>query len=558
LNEAFATWMAFHVVDEWRPEWKMWQDFQHHRAAALRLDALRHTHPIHAEVHTPDQATENFDLITYEKGASVVRMIERYLGAATFQRGVRRYIRAHRESNATASDLWRALSEAAGEEVEPIVRSWIVEPGLPAVAIERRVEKGRPFVRLRQSRFRADPRRARAAAAERAAPWRIPWVGRVADAQGRTRLVRRLLRGANERVDLGRGAPRYVYGNADEGGFFRPLHEAESLRELIANLPLLSAVERMGLVDHEWALARAGRAPVARVLALVDALGEEREPDVLLALRGPLAFLEDRLAPMLGLESVERLRERIALRFGPALAELGWEPAPEEPADTRLRRAVLVGLLGEVAAWPPVLAAAERRFEAYLERRDAIDPNLADPVVSLAARTGGAARFGAVQAAFASAATPQERRRFLLALADFREPALVRRMLALCLGPRVPTQDVALVLARALGNPAAREATWAFAKRHWARLRRRMPPMLATRLVDATPALGARHRSDVAAFFRAHPLPAGARAVEQALERFDLDAAFARLARRDLAAWLGAAEAAPARFASRSRGRRAG
>ncbi len=228
----------------------------------------------------------------------------------------------------------------------------------------------------------------------------------------------------------------------------------------------------------------------------------------------------------------------MAERFGPALAEIGWDPPPREPVTTRVRRGVLVGLLGDVAAWPPVLATAAKRFDAYLARRDALDPNLADAVVALAARTGDATRYEAMFAAFEAAATPQERRRFLLALADFRDPRLVQRSLALCLTPRIPTQDVAIVLARLLANPAARAAAWAFTKQHWARLRRRMPPMLATRLVEATPALGARARADVARFFRAHPLPAGARALEQALERFELDAAFCRLARRDLARWL--------------------
>jgi aminopeptidase N len=199
---------------------------------------------------------------------------------------------------------------------------------------------------------------------------------------------------------------------------------------------------------------------------------------------------------------------------------------------------VLVGLLGDVSAWPPVLATAAKRFDAYLARRDAVDPNLADAVVMLAARAGDAGRYDAMLAAFEAAATPQERRRFLLALADFRDLRLVRRTLALCLTPRVPTQDVAIVMARLLANPAGRDSAWEFAKKRWAKLRKRMPPMLATRLVEATPALGARRRADVAAFFRAHPLPAGARTLEQALERFDLDAAFCRIAKRDLAHWL--------------------
>src|SRR5216110_2141139 len=72
LNEAFATWMAYRVVADWRPEWRMWQGFEHDRSAALVMDALANTHPIYARVRSVAEATENFDAITYEKGAAVV------------------------------------------------------------------------------------------------------------------------------------------------------------------------------------------------------------------------------------------------------------------------------------------------------------------------------------------------------------------------------------------------------------------------------------------------------------------------------------------------------
>src|SRR5206468_2946912 len=52
LNEAFATWMAYRVVDDWRPEWRMWQGFEHDRASALAMDALANTHPIYARVRS--------------------------------------------------------------------------------------------------------------------------------------------------------------------------------------------------------------------------------------------------------------------------------------------------------------------------------------------------------------------------------------------------------------------------------------------------------------------------------------------------------------------------
>jgi hypothetical protein len=116
----------------------------------------------------------------------------------------------------------------------------------------------------------------------------------------------------------------------------------------------------------------------------------------------------------------------------------------------------------------------------------------------------------------------------------------------LCLGDEVPTQDVALVLSRLLANTHAQRAAWEAIKTHWPALRERMPAMLASRFIEATPllrdeALG----KDVAAFFAEHPLPAAARALRQARERFALDAAFRKRAAPALADWL-------ARGASRS------
>jgi puromycin-sensitive aminopeptidase len=538
LNEAFATWMAFHVVDTWKPEWKMWLDFQHHRSAALAMDALATTHPIYTEVKRPSEATENFDLITYEKGASVVRMLERFLGAEAFRAGVRAYIREHQEGNATAADLWSALSEASERDVERVVRAWIEQPGFPLLEVKRAREGGSPALVFRQQRFRGSA----AGKGARPAPeprWPIPWVGRLGKPGRGSQLERRLLEKRREVLSLGGEAPRFVYANADEGGFFRPLHEDAELAVLAASRADLSAVERMGLLGHQWAAVRAGRAGLPGFLELALAFGDEREPDVLTTLRGPLGFCVDRLGREAGPEAQAALRGRIAESFGPAFEAAGWGAATKEDDDARLRRAALLSLVGEIAEAPQVAAEASARCERYLAERRSLDPNLADAVAALGARAGDARRFDAFLAAAQAAATPQERRRMLLALGEFRDPALVERALALTLSETVGTQDVAILLVRMLGNPAAREAAWAFMKRRWPKLRRRLPPMLVTRPIEATPALGTRAaRRDVASFFKANPVPTAARALRQALERFDLDAELAARALPELRRWL--------------------
>jgi puromycin-sensitive aminopeptidase len=534
--------MAFQIVDDWKPEWRMWHDFQHGRAAALDLDALRHTHPVYCRVRTPAEADENFDLITYEKGASVVRMLEHYLGPGAFRRGVRAFIRRHREGNAVAADLWRALSEASGEQVEGVARAWIEQPGYPVVEIKRARVDGRWQLRLRQRRFAADGRRRKGASPRGAPSWPVPWVGRIGTgASGRGQLERRLLRRAREHIDLGRAAPRFVYGNADEGGFFRPLHGAEELRALVRALPSLAAVERMGLVDHQWALVRAGCVPIEGFLELAAALEAERDPDVLLALRGPLGFIADSLIPDAAPESEERFRAWVVRHFAPAFEKLGWKPAAGESDRVRLRRAALLGIAGAVAGSERVLEEAAARCDRYLANRRSLDPNLADGVVALAARAGGERRHREFASASARAGSPQERRRFLLALADFRAPGPIERTLAISLGERVPAQDLVFLFARLLANPAARERSWEFLQQRWPKLRGRVPPLLASRLIDATPALlTPAHRREVAAFFRENPIPSGDRALRQALERFDGYRGFRRAAAAGLTRGLSA------------------
>ncbi len=523
LNEAFATWMAFKIVDGWKPEWKMWLDFESHRAPAFALDALESTHPIYGPVASASEATENFDVITYEKGASVVRMLESWLGANVFRSGVRRYIRKHREGNARAADLWRALEHAAKRAVEPIVSPWVERPGFPLIAAQRVDSEGQAYLLVEQERFFASPSLGAEARAETRP---IPLVLRVRPQRGRDRIVRALVEKKRERIPLGPSADvRWVYANADEASFVRALHDGAILRALGDELGRLAPAERMGLLGHQWAGVRADRAPLADWLDLVTRLGDEPEPDVLAAAHGPLAWIVDQAVPALPAEHASRFRANIAAVFSPAFAKLGWTAAKGESDEKRQRRAALISMLGNLADAPDVLAGVEAQIGPYLKDRRTLEPNLAGPVVDLAARSGDASRFDAYLRTMEAARTPQERTRFEMALGAFREPPLVERALTLSLSNKVPTQDVVPLLCRMLANPAARERTWEFIRERWTVLSPRVSPGLASRLVSALPALQKPlYRRQVASFFATHPLPTASRALKQAIERFELDA----------------------------------
>ena len=114
LNEAFATFMEMLVVDAWKPEWERWTAFGMARAAALSVDGLVSTRPIEFPVRAPKEAEAMFDVLTYEKGASVLRMLEQHIGPTVFRDGVRHYLTTHAYGNAETTDLWVSLARQRG------------------------------------------------------------------------------------------------------------------------------------------------------------------------------------------------------------------------------------------------------------------------------------------------------------------------------------------------------------------------------------------------------------------------------------------------------------
>ena len=136
LNEAFATFMEMLVVDAWKPEWERWTAFGMSRAAALSVDGLISTRPIEFPVRAPKEAEAMFDVLTYEKGASVLRMLEQHIGPTVFREGVRRYLATHAYGNAETTDLWVSLGQAAKQDVPALMNEWIFSPGYPLVTLQ--------------------------------------------------------------------------------------------------------------------------------------------------------------------------------------------------------------------------------------------------------------------------------------------------------------------------------------------------------------------------------------------------------------------------------------
>ncbi|AKQ63089.1 Membrane alanine aminopeptidase N [Myxococcus hansupus] len=529
LNEAFATWMAFKIVDQWRPEWRMWLDFDAHRASALHLDALKSTHPIHGEVRNAGEAGESFDAITYEKGGAVLRMIEGFLGEAPFREGIRQYMRKHARANAVKEDLWNALGEAAKQPVEELATAWVGQSGFPLVSVKL---DGRSLS-LSQRRFYSEP------GVTSGEKWPVPVVLRYQDASG-VREQRVLLRDAQATVKLeGEGEVKWLTANAASTGFYRVAYDKPGLEKLATNLKALAPSERISLLADQWALVRAGEVSVADMLDLAGRFGDEEDDSVLDELVGRLAYIEGRLVDG---EDQVRFRAWVEKLLGPGLKKLGWQAAPNEADRVKLRRAALVRAVGGLARGKEALAEAKPRVARMLQgERDALEPNLLDAAVGMVARAGDAALFDAFLQKLPSEPDPATQRRYLLALTAFEDPALTERARGLLYTDTVKTQDVSQLRGGAAGQPH-RPRGVVGADAHAVEGRggphRRRPHAAAPHRRGHGPAAHAPAPGADAGPAQGQPIPEAQQATAQTLERLSQDVALRERCTPEVSAWL--------------------
>jgi puromycin-sensitive aminopeptidase len=554
LNEAFATWMAYKIVDQWRPEWRIWMDFETGKGGALLLDALRSAHPIRADVHNAEEAGESFDAITYEKGGAVLRMIEGFLGEERFREGIRLYMRRHREGNATADDLWAALGEASGQPILEMANGWIRQMGYPLVTLTLAPSSPQnagapPSVQLTQRRFLADPGGSDRDAAPR---WLVPAVLRFRDARGIKEQPVLLRDGSAEFAIAGAEGPvAWCIGNADARGFFRTAYDPAALARLLPELAALRPAERMTLVSDQWALVRAGEAPLAGFLDLVTALREESDYVVLDEAIGRLFAIEARHVADADRDRFGALVGRL---YQARAATLGWGPPPggtAETAETRLLRASLLRALVLLARAPAAVSEAERRLPPAADAAGggagapapALDPNLVDMVVVAAARSADGPRFEELRRRARVEADPAAKRRYLHALARVETPELIARAVELALGDDVPMQDFTSYFGVLLANRATREQAWRLMRDRWDEVRgKAASPILVRRLVESLAVLPERrHLDEVRDFLAAHPVEGARQATAQTLERLQIDVALRERLMPELTRWLDAA-----------------
>ena len=237
-----------------------------------------------------------------------------------------------------------------------------------------------------------------------------------------------------------------------------------------------------------------------------------------------------------------KLQQVVAKLLGPQLAQVGWDAKPDEPDDSRLRRAAVIRALGAIARDPGVLGEARARLDRFLAGDTAaIENNLQDAVVGMVARGGDAARFEALLKKFHDERDPAFKRRYLMSLTAFEDPALAKRALGLLMGEVVPLQDLASFASGLLANRTARAEAFSLITSRWDEIAKKAggAPMLMRRIVEAMGNLVERSHVEAAEkFLAAHTSDVIKQAVLQTQERMKQDLELRERALPAVSAWL--------------------
>lgn len=443
LNEGFASWMANKTTQHFNPDWGADVEQVEDRETAMALDGFAATHPIVQSIRTVEQINQAFDDITYQKGQSVIAMLERFAGEDVWRKGIRSYIAKHAYQNTRTEDLWRAMEQAGAVGMVAVARDFTMQPGIPLIKVgPARCANGTSSATVRQSQFSLDRRDAVAA---KPLSWRVP----VRASAGGAVSEPVLTQNGTAQVTADGCGPLIV--NPGQVGYYRVLYPQQDLRALVGKYPTLSSVDQYGLLSDQMALSRAGYQPMAAgldVLAAVPAAASAKvAANALVQWKALYDVLADDPASQAAIS-------KLALeRFGPRLRQLGFSPRAGEPALDASLRPALIESLGHLGS-PEVKAEGERLLAALRNDPGAIPGSLKATWLGVLGRNADAATWDSLRALARSTKGTVERITFYDALGKPRDEALARRALDLALSSEPgPTVSPGIISAVAAEHP---------------------------------------------------------------------------------------------------------
>ncbi|MFM2152848.1 MAG: hypothetical protein RL199_1283 [Pseudomonadota bacterium] len=444
LNESFATWMEARAVAAVDPASRADLEALTSARWLMEADSLGATRRIRQPIATVHDIENAFDGITYEKGARVLSMFERWMGTDRFDAAVRGYLVRHADGHATGGDFLEALSREAGRDVSVPFAAFIDQPGVPVVKVEPQCDAEGAALTFRVSRWMPT-----GSSLDAKGHWPVPvcWTeGGVSGLRTRCELVE-----GTTRVTTPGACPDWVLPNAGSAGYFRFTLPDAAWRRLTAALPKLPVADRLSVLDSLTGAFAAGGIGAGAYLASLEAAASSGDRFVEGLAFDALQDLESRVLPE---GDWSRVNARVAGQWSMKWALDGADA--EQVLRERQRASFLLETAHDAKT---TLQAAELGRTLLAGERAEVSPSLVPLALGAAVRAGGVEAVRTVAASLGRATDPDQRRRLLRALGQAEgEAAEVAREALLT--DAVRGNELASSLGAMFDRASERPAAW--------------------------------------------------------------------------------------------------
>jgi aminopeptidase N len=486
LNESFATYFGYGVVNHYHPEWCVWEQFLHSQTdIALDRDALHETFPV--EIPGGEHVVINTSTapIIYSKGGSILRQIQGYMGKDYFKEGLRHYLKKHEYASASSHHLWESFEKVSDKPISKIMRSWIEQQGFPVVEVKRAKDK----LILTQKRFTY-------LANESHQEWLIPTTVRIFYDNGDSRSFTTLLNGESTTVHIGDNAIMYNLNNG-QTGFYRVKYlDEDALRKLgkAVLAKKLPPTDRWGLQNDLYALVKAGDASIDEYTGFLSNYIHERAFLPLISIAQNL-FHAYMVLPGDRKEKVSSIGKSLLEKV---LAEIGHKPTPDEEHTISILRDQLI--------WYAVLYGS-REVEDFaltqfgkLTRGETVHPDIMKSVMQVGALNSSAEVFEWFDQRINSSDSEHERMNILMALGSFSDRALIERAQHYILD-KVPNRNKFVPIVSMAANPHATPLMWNWFRSQCGVLEQFHPLHYERVIGSIIPVCGLERKEEVTSFF---------------------------------------------------------
>ncbi len=457
LNESFASWMGDKAISNLYPEWDVWTKFLlDDTNRAFELDALDSSHPIEQEVKNPDEIGQLFDAISYSKGASLIRMLENYIGEEKFKKGIQQYIVKHQYKNTITNDLWNALSKSSNKDIKTLMEQWTTKSGFPLILVSEENDK----IKISQEKFSYNPEN------NDQSEWIVPI--KYNSLINNTKSKQTHLLETKEDFIQNKNI---TIMNTDSSGFYKTSYSNELFTKisnlLTDNINNFSNEERLGLISDYYTLLKSSKIDPGKYLDLIKTLNKENNPYIWKYICGSLKSIDSKLY---NTDLYSKYYSFASEIFNNISIDLEWN-LDKTPSETDQ---IMIATLIDSACYFGIEDLKNKSSQIFKEisfnSNDEIHPNLKRPLLFSVAYNGESNDFDKIWKLYLNSNSQEEKSLYLGSLTQFKNIDKIKFLLNQVTTKNIRKHDIASVLIGVANNNLALPTAWEYLKQNWSKI----------------------------------------------------------------------------------------